>query len=88
MSHDRSDRILLDPEFSRCEPLNGPCTVKSRCARYQAYIPVSGGQIEDFTAGQFAGGTAGCMGLILLADLHTAAVRPRPAAKPSIKGIA
>jgi hypothetical protein len=83
---DRSDRIRLNPAISRCEPLNGSCTMKSRCARAQAQIP-TGTPLEDFTAGQPGGGTAGCVGLIFLADVHTDAPKPR-ATKPPIRGIA
>ena len=87
MSHERSDRIRLDPAQSRCSAAPGTCTVRSKCARAQASIP-KGTPLEDFTAGGPGGGTAGCVGLVLLSDLHTAAPRPRAAAKPAIKGLA
>lgn len=81
---DRSDRIRLDPKQSRCSA--AVCTMRSKCARAQASIP-QGAPVEDFTAGQPGGGTAGCVGLILLADVHADAPKPRPA-KPAIRGIA
>lgn len=81
---DRSDRIRLDPKQSRCSA--AVCTMRSKCARAQASIP-QGTPVEDFTAGQPGGGTAGCVGLILLADVHADAPKPRPT-KPAIRGIA
>lgn len=80
---DRSDRIRLDPKQSRCSA--AVCTMRSKCARAQASIP-QGTPLEDFTAGSPGGGSAGCVGLILLADLHADAPRPRTV-KPAIKGM-
>lgn len=82
---DRTDRIKLDPKESRCSAAPGTCTMRSKCARAQASIP-QGTPLEDFTAGSFGGGTAACIGLILLADLHADAPKPR-ATKPAIKGL-
>lgn len=85
---DRSDRIRLPANESRCEP-GRPCSVRSRCARAQATIP-KGTPLEDFTTGdnlrQQDGGTAKCPGLLLLADLHADAPPPRQV-KPAVKGL-
>jgi len=83
---DRTDRIKLDPLQSRCSAAPGTCTMRSKCARSQASIP-QGTPLEDFTAGSFGGGTATCIGLILLADVHADAPKPRPT-KPAVRGIA
>lgn len=82
---ERSDRILLDPKHSRCSVAPGDCTMRNKCARAQAIIP-KGTPVEDFTAGQPGGGSAGCVGLILLADVHANAPKPRPV-KPAVRGI-
>lgn len=82
---ERSDRVALDPKQSRCSAAVGSCTVRSKCARAQASIP-QGTPLEDFTAGAPGGGTAGCMGLILLSDVHVATARPRQV-KPAVRGL-
>lgn len=87
MTH-RSDRVRLHPAESRCEP-SGPCSMRNRCARYQAVIP-TGTPLEDFTTGDLYrvanGGTATCPGFLGLADRHTEAKPSRPV-KPAIRGI-
>lgn len=87
MSHDRSDRVRLDPAESRCEPAAKPCACKSRCARYQAYLPLKNPVLQDYTmTDQTTGGTVMCDGFLTLSDLHTAA-QSRPT-KPFVKGMA
>ena len=85
LSVERSDRIRLDPAQPRCSAAVGTCTVRNRCARAQAFLP-QGTPIEDYTAGQPGGGTAGCVGLVLVADVHADAQKPR-AVKPAVRGL-
>lgn len=84
----RSDRIRLPANEPRCEP-SRPCTMRSRCARFQASIP-AGTPLTDYTQGSaFAdanGGTAACVGFVNLANVHADTPPPRQP-KPAVKGL-
>ena len=84
MTHDRSDRIPLPADVSRCEPAR-MCLVSSKCARYQAAFPPQGASVGDFTS-EIAGGTALCPGYIPTATLRRAEEAARPV-RPAVRGI-
>lgn len=84
MDHDRTDRIPLAESEPRCEP-SKPCTMRSRCARYQAAIPKHGATMDDYTTRSY-GGTALCPGFIASATLRKAAAEPAPA-RPYMRGL-
>jgi hypothetical protein len=89
MTH-RSDAIRLPGDVSRCEP-GCLCTMKTKCARYQAALPKFGGSMTDFSLPSPAhvhGGTALCRGYINVATLHALPEKkPAPVVKPSVRGI-
>lgn len=83
---DRSDRVRLPAGIARCEP-SGPCTMKARCARAQAYIPTHGASMRDFSVHTTSGGTALCPGYVSMYTLHTGpAAAPKPV-RPAVRGL-
>ena len=90
VSHDRSDAIRLPADIARCEP-SRTCTMRIKCARYQASIPKFGGSMTDFSLPSPLpnyGGTALCPGYINVTTLHTTPEpKPAPVVRPSVKGL-
>jgi hypothetical protein len=86
MSHDRSDAIRLPADKARCEPSN-PCSMRTKCARYQASLPKHGGSMEDYTIPlpvNAGGGTANCRGYINVHTLHAPLPeKPAPVVRPN-----
>lgn len=89
MTH-RNDRIRLPASEPRCEPRH-VCTMKSRCARYQASVPAHGGSMTDYTLPSPSptyGGTSLCAGYVNVATLHVGHGAPAPApVKPAVRGL-
>jgi hypothetical protein len=86
MSHERSDSIRLLGDMARCEP-SGPCTMRTKCARYMAALPKFGGSMADYAIAT-GGGTALCVGYINVTTLHALPEqKPAPVVRPSVRGI-
>jgi hypothetical protein len=82
MSHDRSDAIRLPATSARCEP-SGPCSMRTKCARYQASLPRNG-TMMDYTLLPGYGGTALCSGYVNVASLHALPEeKPAPVVRPN-----
>lgn len=85
---DRSDRIVLAPNESRCVP-GRECSMHTQCARARALIP-QGTPLEDFTTGDpyrvASGGTSDCPGYLPL-RFRTATVVAPAEIKPAVHGM-
>ena len=84
MTHDRTDRLPLDPAEPRCEP-SAPCAVHSKCARYIAWVP-KGAPMADYSLSAACGGTALCPGYLDAAAVRLAEAK-QPAPKPAVRGM-
>lgn len=83
MTHERSDRVRLNPSEPRCSAASGECTRRSKRARVQAYLPKGAG-LENFAL--TGGGGPLCPWFIALADVHADTPPPR-GVKPAVKGL-